>query len=601
MGFLPIWIKASDEISVDIGALTGNIKSSIPNFNGEPIEVFDYQNELMEGFSALYEFFSENRETLTDDIRNIFAKAVLRIIIRPTQVYFKMLYHTLSPEFLKDGFLYSLEIERFAPAFLIKVEEDKVNKIWDIFLSERDALEERDIPIFHGYADALDIRGHDKILSEEYFADTALDRVIKKINALNHDDKARQLDFIKESLSIYQTGCHSEKKRLNCDLDLKDPDAAHRHDLLAEARSISRDIMEKSIYLGEKGFAWICYSHDLAGNKVSIGQTTYSLYDGVWGIALFIAALYRLTEEETIRSQALMLIQPFIEALYNKTYPLPVYRMRIGWGDGLGGIIKSLVMIGDYLRYDSLYDDALYLIDRITREQIKKAQDKTVYGGLAGIMTALLTCFERFQHQYSLELATLCGEQILKNQQYLDNIGLGCGNSGIICALARLYDVTHEPHFSDAIQEMARYNANLYNRRVCQKVPGSTCSGIAGLGLACLAMPLGSDNIQVDMNQVIEQILTYPMYYGDHLCCGNSGRVDFLVEASLRLNRPELLQEADRRLQWMINRQRESGHFHIEGSSSLAISNPSFFQGLSGIGYEMLRCTAPHMIGSVFY
>lgn len=39
-----------------------------------------------------------------------------------------------------------------------------------------------------------------------------------------------------------------------------------------------------------------------------------------------------------------------------------------------------------------------------------------------------------------------------------------------------------------------------------------------------------------------------------HLCCGGMGRIDILIEAAQRLNRPELLQVAHRQAGWVVNR-----------------------------------------------
>jgi lantibiotic modifying enzyme len=54
------------------------------------------------------------RDILLKILPEIFRETILRVILRPTNVYARMLYQALSPQFLQDGFLYSLEMERFA-------------------------------------------------------------------------------------------------------------------------------------------------------------------------------------------------------------------------------------------------------------------------------------------------------------------------------------------------------------------------------------------------------------------------------------------------------------------------------------------------------
>lgn len=608
LGFLPIWLTAPGGICIDFGALTGSVTTSIPSFENAAMSVIDYKNELLEGFKRAYDFFMENKDKFFNDIlKNLFDKSILRIIIRPTKVYAQMLYHTLSPEFLKDGFLYSIEIERFAPAFLVKVEDEKTKRLWDIFLSERDALEERDVPIFYGHADELHIRNDCNILSENYFADSALERVNNKIKGLSEDDKERQLDFIVETLKIYKKSCHDEGQKTETHKDLEDMELMGKEELLAEALDIYEQIMKKSIKVGDKNISWISYNHDLIHEKVMIGQAIASLYDGMFGISLFMSSLYSITGKEDIKRNALLLLGPFRESLRHKSYPMPVYRMQLGLGNGLGGIIKSLVMIGDYLCEEALYHDAMYLIDKIKPEQIKKEKNMDVLKGLIGLIPALVICHERFGHVCSLELAKLCGEQILKNKEKASETGFGCGTDGIIYGLYKLYSVTLDTKLYEAMLQMIKGN-NGMNEEVPDKegkmnLNGSLCSGTAGRGLMLLGiLPVLEDaKIQIDIDDLIKHTLEYPMEFADHLCCGNSGRIDFLQEASLRLEKPELLKQANRRIRWMIKRKKEKGHFHIEGSHSNWVSNPSLFQGLSGIGYEMLRCIDAKRFQSVLY
>jgi len=121
------------------------------------------------------------------------------------------------------------------------------------------------------------------------------------------------------------------------------------------------------------------------------------------------------------------------------------------------------------------------------------------------------------------------------------------------------------------------------------------CSGAPGIGLARLGT-LSVHHTQKVHEDIANALafaftLNYPPYYSDHICCGNGGRIELLIEAGHRLNQPELLTEAGKRLSWMLQRKKELGHyvFHGENKEAGALFNPSLFQGLAGIGYELLR------------
>ena len=124
---------------------------------------------------------------------------------------------------------------------------------------------------------------------------------------------------------------------------------------------------------------------------------------------------------------------------------------------------------------------------------------------------------------------------------------------------------------------------------------------MSGTGLAYIASAAVMAELQIPcpLEEILQQAVEGSWKHGDHYCCGNSGRIDFLLEASMRLDRPQLLQEAQKRALGMMRRKEESSGYQIKGRDSRAISNPSFFQGLSGIGYTLLRCADPQAISSV--
>jgi lantibiotic modifying enzyme len=94
----------------------------------------------------------------------------------------------------------------------------------------------------------------------------------------------------------------------------------------------------------------------------------------------------------------------------------------------------------------------------------------------------------------------------------------------------------------------------------------------------------------------LETTLAHPLTGLDHLCCGNFGRLDFLIEAASRLERPALLEAARARAATLLRR---PGGFTLSGPRPLHLTGPGFFQGLSGIGYELLRLVEPGELKSV--
>ena len=126
----------------------------------------------------------------------------------------------------------------------------------------------------------------------------------------------------------------------------------------------------------------------------------------------------------------------------------------------------------------------------------------------------------------------------------------------------------------------------------------SWCHGAPGIGLArlggldILETPEIRQDIEVAINTTKQQKLTGI----DHLCCGNLGRVEFLLTASRKLSRPDLLEDAMQIASQVVARAKQKGHF---GYGSILTFHPGFFQGASGIGYELLRLAYPDQLPSV--
>jgi lantibiotic modifying enzyme len=82
----------------------------------------------------------------------------------------------------------------------------------------------------------------------------------------------------------------------------------------------------------------------------------------------------------------------------------------------------------------------------------------------------------------------------------------------------------------------------------------------------------------------------------DFYCCGNTGRIDFLIEAAQVLGKPALLQYARKALVTIINRKNNRGWYQTYDTASVSMQNPSLFRGTAGIGYTLLRSMHPDKV-----
>lgn len=229
-----------------------------------------------------------------------------------------------------------------------------------------------------------------------------------------------------------------------------------------------------------------------------------------------------------------------------------------------------------------------------------------------------------------LELATFCGQHLIdrrinitpdckvwqvKNAQK-SLIGYGYGQAGIAASLAKLYTVIQEISFIEAALEAITYESNVQkqtqqegNEKQKHLQPDDAiawgwCDGTSGRGLAQLQL-IGTGKldataqIKLDVEHTFQFVCTQTKALPDHVCCGESGVIDFLIEAALVLKRPEFMTEARQRMARLVNRKNLCDKYTLHAPDDHSIFNPAFFQGKAGIGYQMLRLIQPTEIISV--
>ncbi|HJQ99310.1 MAG TPA: lanthionine synthetase LanC family protein, partial [Candidatus Polarisedimenticolaceae bacterium] len=192
--------------------------------------------------------------------------------------------------------------------------------------------------------------------------------------------------------------------------------------------------------------------------------------------------------------------------------------------------------------------------------------------------------------------------------------GFAHGAAGIALALARLARVTGDRGLDEAVSAAYRYEKLLFSSSsVNWPVPGQTsregeavitawCHGAAGIGLSrALVLDESADeDRREEMKTALLVTAKHAVGKSDHLCCGNLGRADVLLTAGLRLESLELVQCARGLVESVVARARERGRFALPSSPfRLVLSDPGFFKGLSGIGYQCLRMTSPQDFPSV--
>ena len=100
-----------------------------------------------------------------------------------------------------------------------------------------------------------------------------------------------------------------------------------------------------------------------------------------------------------------------------------------------------------------------------------------------------------------------------------------------------------------------------------------------------------------EIDGALDAAIAQPPSSGDHLCCGNLGRIELLLAAGVQLKRNDLIRIARQQACFLMERSVETGGIALDGAE--AGLQPGFFRGISGVGYELLRLTDPATLPSV--
>ncbi|RPI21249.1 MAG: type 2 lantipeptide synthetase LanM [Acidobacteria bacterium] len=596
-----------------------------PSINGQVVSSGRYVDEVCEGFSQAYDFLLERREALlaSPSAFDALKEIPVRLVLRPTAVYGKLLQAARHPDLMRCGATRSLLFEQLALSFL-GTGQDTIAQFWPMLESELNALEQLDVPHYWVRADSTAVEAGGLRL-EDCFSLSGYELMRRRFAAMGEADRRVQLTLIRESLlcrAAMADGSPTEDRfagKVADDEPVLDDDESLR---LAE--EIGKILADSVVNLEPDDPTWVAVQHTDVVAGFEHQRLGLGLYDGVMGLALFLAALSVRTGKEEYRGLALRTIAGLRRSL---TSPSPGTAFPVlaglGAGSGLGGVVYGLATLGRISEDPALLRDAETAATLVTAELIRADRALDIIGGTAGVLLALLALKRSLARMGLVPHVDLesrlrqCGERLVGSLHSSPSpgtrawstltgrflTGMSHGAAGIAMALLRLYRELPEPdsRYVDAALEGIRFETVHFDKvegnwkdfRADQQGRYMTawCNGAPGIALARTATleVLDAPEIRADIEAGIQTTLKMTALRLDHLCCGTFGRALVLSEIGNRLGRPELGYRARQMRAATIRRAGASHDFRLFLQLSGKVLHPGFFQGLSGIGYELLR------------
>ena len=562
-GLLSFPRRDAEDRFFDIGGLLGDGEHNRFQLHGEELCPEDFGAELEHGFEQAFYAASQAgmARRLVERLRSVRPRRVLR----SSQGYAYLLGRLTSADGLRDGFSAGLMLESLGGhADDVRVEKASLHGL--------------DVPAF----DSEPGKGIEAMEQRWRGLDGATLRQQLEIlrAALGRSDGAATAGAASVSTpALVRTGTINVR---SADLEL------------STALEFGQCLRDRAVVGDDGSVTWLTVGAVRIAGRRDRGMS-YHLYDGGVGIALFLAALARATDDGDWADLARAALRPVEAVLASPIRDELVRREALGSGSGIGSIVYGTTLISQLLGDDGILDTALRTARLITPERIATDDRFDVEGGAAGALLGLRALHRVVQEPWLRRSMGVCAEHVLDRLRSApDGVqpGFGHGASGLAYALLALAEVDDAPRWIEGARqamllERDAYDASQKNwRSIDGTARNAWCHGAPGIALARAAAHGRVDEpwVEQDLRLALGTTLRGAKASLDaptveHLCCGRFGRLDILLEAGCRFRRADLVQAAR-----SIARQR------LQASVRFAEDDhPGFFRGLSGLGYTLLR------------
>ncbi len=595
----------TDEAALVQKTVTLPAADNVPHVNGHYANADHYCEDIVAGFEAMARFIERSRDGLLapDGPIEAFRGSKIRVLLRGTPVYDSIRSRSLRAGAMRSGAARSVEIDSLSrPLLGPDTDEAAEQAAWTMVEEERRSLERLDIPRFEVPVESC------ASAWRTHWDQSGLSLCRKRIEQLDEAEIARQVHLIRASFEARTivngapavAASRSKAERCAADREVRNA-----------VEGIVARIEQLATVGAEDTATWMTTDVIEASRAYKLRPMGPSLYGGTAGVGLFLAGASAVLDDERAGKLALAAVSATRKAIRDGVPS----NMAIGGAMGSSSIAYALAWMGSLLGDESLVQDAVSALLRIDGSAIDKDRHFDLAGGSAGAILVLLAVHSMRPDAALLERAVQCGEHLLSHRVGAPATwetpngcrlaGLAHGASGIALALHQLSRATRIDKFADAGNEALDYEHTLFHAHVGNwqdvrpDVPGpgpsfmnSWCNGACGVGMARLRQQ-GMVRQREELDAAVRTAKRHGLGALDHLCCGNVGRAELLLEAGTALGDREAVQESRRVFTAMMDRASARGHWALAHRMHAASEHAGLFRGLAGIGWHGLRQLAP--------
>ena len=553
-------------------------------------EVYQWQITHLSAFVAVW-------NSLSDDLP-------IRSVILATAHYAEVLQASYQPSALRDGLSWS----RCLSGIRSDTDSQSALEQW-VHDAEVMALARLDVPAFYLRKSILSEAGGSsrdlEAAGDEYL--TPIVHAREKWTQLGDRDLALQMRLLRVQRDDSKPSTNSPSTHW-----------ADRTPLLETSRLTDMGLRFADQILdaanrSDEGAQWWSRTISKRG-KVRLAPMLASLYDGTIGIALLLGAAHKVTGNSRYQIGAQAALRPLLHDFKDDWR-----RPRIQQFLGIGGVsgYSSMLHVCRHLMTWGVADEANELFEKlhslISHEEISQDTNFDVISGAAGLILNLIPSDGVPVNANSLDQANWAGEHLLrkfpapsKDWQPEQNSPLGGfshGAAGFALAHHRLARVTGEARYESECERWITYQESLRHPQTGHyrdlRVESdqqadwdglamcSWCHGAPGIGLAW--SEIGKT---IEAQRALQTMNAHPYDEArDFLCCGNMGRIACGFTTATRLGETTIAQTLRTRANNILPCKAPWELLWQHGQNC---DNVSFYQGLSGIAYTLLRLDHPN-------
>lgn len=615
---LPYWEgEGTDEMRLNRQRMEMPGGQNRPTLNDAEVNALDYTDALITGFTTIYNLLLKHRDELLSDDGPLacFAEDEVRILIRPTMIYTRLLFESFHPDLLRNA----LERDRLFDRLWAPIKEEPY--LAKVIPFEREDLQKNDIPMFTTRPSSHDLWSSSGDRIADFFAESGLELAQHRLQQLSERDLAQQLWFIRASLTSLSIDL-TRKRQIYYPTGLET--SVGREQLCSAAQTIG-DRLEALALLSENNVTWLglILTKERYWSPMPLGM---DLYDGLPGIILFLAYLSAITQQPRYSKLAKAALATMRQQMERRKSSIT----WIGAFNGWGGLIYTLVHLAMLWNDSALLSEAEAIATRLP-SLIEKDKQIDLANGAAGCIGSLISLYHCVPSEQTLAAAIQCGDFLIAHAQPMEKgigwlgadhgetplTGFSHGVAGIAWALLELSGLTGEDRFRTTALEAIAYERSVFspeagnwpdfrdlgifrsvNNGDQNAFMAAWCHGAPGIGLArlrCLRY-LNDNEIRAEIDTALKTTLAEGLG-GDHsLCHGDLGNLELLVQAGEVLNEPQWSSKANQLASAILASIDQHGWLC---GNPLGVESPGLMTGLAGIGYGFLRLADPERVPSV--